>query len=338
MRVNVEDEELSSSNLRKMEFLIRNNHELVNPRKLAIGYLVELWHQAINKQMDKIEESDLFDYLDILDEEVGKKMVAILIKSGFITKNEDNTYTILGKEKDFDFKKSCAEKGRKGGLKKAENSKKTLTDANVAQPVKNLANPSPARNNVAPANFSLPIALHSNADHSIALHYNTEKIRSENTSISPIAAEPQIISAPAPGIVTVVPIKKNKKVRPEAEQERARKFSSAFFEQYAKAMRGAKPPWGPKERTNVYDIISTYPIEDLINMIIVYFETRPFNSLRDGYPLVGYGSSFKSLAAQLYADVKNPGRRVLSKNNEKSFDEHMKLQEKLNLINDRKLV
>jgi hypothetical protein len=338
MRVNMEDEELSSSNLRTMEFLIRNNHELINHRKLAIGYLIELWHQSINKSTENVVESDIIKYLDIHDDEAGRKMITILVKSGYLSKNEDGTYTILGKDKDFSFRKSCAEKGRKGGLTKAENREKSIKTENVAKLEKTLVNPSPARKNVAPANFSLPIALHSNADHSITLQYNTEKIRSENTTVEPITVIPQIISAPAPGIVAVAPIKKKKHTRTEAEQQRAMKFKEAFFEGYSGAMRGNKPAWGPKEYTNVYEIISTYSLEDLFEMINVYFVTRPFNSLRDGYPLVGYGSSFKSLAAQLYADVKNPGRRVLAKNNEKSFDEHMKIQEKLNLINNRKLV
>lgn len=338
MRVNIEEEELSGSRLRKMAHLLERDESLFDARRMAIGYLVDLWHQAVNSGKRQLTKSEIMDYLFIYDDKIGEKVVNLLETSGYLVKNDDeNTYFVEGKEKDFIARESYVARGRAGGEQKWKNKRSSSRIAGAKQHASSRIAHAKLQPSTSLAGASM------DASNRLATGYpnqiRSDQINSDqcNTNIDPdlFVTENGLqkstteighqIPDGKPEIVAIAPV----------EESRSAAFRRQWFEMYAEAMNGATPPWGRRENAVVKELLSTYSLDDLKSMVSVYFRFKPSNCLTHGYPLVGHSSSFKWSAQQLYADIKNPSRRLSLKNNEKELKEELKIRERVSMVTQK---
>jgi hypothetical protein len=336
VRVNFEESELSGARLRKLTYLLKQYNIQPDPRMMAIGYLVDLWHQAVNSDKRELTRSEIVDFLGAYDDKTGDSLITALEGAGYIEKTEkEDFYSVVGKEKDYQARTYYANKGKAGGKKKAENAAKCQQ-----KPSTGLAQAKHrSSTGLAQARKSLaqvyPIQIRS--DQIRSDQYNTDNDHDPSVSVT-IEQKSQgqkttpdfvpIISEGKPEIVAIAPA---------GEENRSATFRRKWFEMYGSVMNGANPPWGRRENAVVKELLSTYSLSELIDMVDVYFRFKPLNCSIHGYPLVGHSSSFRWAAQQLYADIKNPLRRLSDRNLDKELKEELKIRERVNMVNNKEM-
>jgi hypothetical protein len=104
--------------------------------------------------------------------------------------------------------------------------------------------------------------------------------------------------------------KKQKPVKTEAEQAAAAKVRHAFQSGYAKVYGRPITGWGAKENAHIYELLKTWPAQELMALAVRYFAWAKPECIKAGHPFVGGYASFSAKLHELHADIIKPERRA----------------------------
>lgn len=296
MRLNIEDQDFSSSKLKMAAALFEVR--IVKPRAehSVLGLLSNLWYCAINESKQEFTIKDLRRYTGIYHPQDLENIIFILTESEYIEQLSDGNFRLIGKEKDFVAKEKIDQQMEERRLQKkilAEQRKERNESPNVVKCAKKALSteqPTDLRT-VLPAD--LPTVLQYNTVHNNTVQNSTNSLKKPNIFIP---SSEEIPSTASKG--------KNEKGSQILKEK--------YFELYEKKF-GEKPiVWGMVENVQAKKILSSISLENCLNYLERFFSWNHKYVIDAGYPFSRGGNSFISKLGELQADILRPERRIAS--------------------------
>jgi len=305
MRVNIEDHELSSYSIRKLGIMLKNSSVEIDYECLSLGYLVKLWHNAINhgNQGSKLTIGMLSDYMMIFDETKTKIIVEMLVECGYLKKISDETYAIGGKEKDFKNMKVYREKAKKLNDLMKERSKKPIESS--AYESKNDERKSIRK--------SSRVSLRKSIRNSLSDQIRSDQIKSHTNTdqkeiiISQCESEKPTSIELSDNVLILDTSKSSKHItKPSTEIRNA-------FDELHIGLYGEKSKWGIPDYACANKMLTERSLSEILEMIKYYFVWPNEYVIRCGHSFSGQPGSFYSNQVRLRADMLLPQRHAYAK-------------------------
>lgn len=288
MRLNFEDAELGSYKIRKLATTIKKMSIPQDTECQAIGYLVRIWHNAINDQKQEISIEDIDNYLMIFDLEKTQQIVDALVEAEYLNPTDEKKFFIVGKEKDFAareiFQKNAQRlnKYKKSSSKKQEKSKTCDAKKDLTSPVRESYE---SRTRVERDSHESHTSLGCNT---IQIQYNTNTIQNTNT----IAEESEITDSKE-----IIPAKKDSQVIKE-------NYFNFYHEKY-----GFYPSkWGAAENAQAARLArdAEFGVERTCELLKMFIAWQDLVVVREKHPFTkGFGSFVYNLD-KLRAEISHP--------------------------------
>jgi len=320
MDVRVSDADLSDPNLFTLSFFLKDKSTLhpIEYRRLALGYLVDLWHNATDKLLTTKEMSCI---LKIQDNDYAVKLISALKDCGYITEEE-------------------------GGFRIVRH-----TSHQNLPPSDPTPNPVTTDEHETTSNRMTyayaPVTLCERTDaHSASLRDQYEQSQEKSKSKSEKKLKniektaeivkkdhflaqkslDEILLASLPDDCTIVP--SISVTSTEIPSKRGVNLYYCIYEYYAEryadVMNGAEPSkWTKRDFGACKALLDKYGEDRVKQIIDRYFKFKPRYSIKDGYPFSSGYSSVAFLAGEIDADIKNPGRLLQQKSGQKIIENEM---------------
>ncbi len=299
MRLNFEDADFSSPELKKFCKLLQKSNIEIDVDIQAIGCLSVLWYHAVNKLKRSLTVAEINDYLQIYDLEKAKELAEMLCSAGFLV-FESGSYHVIGKDKDYDFKAAknkqveLMNKARLDKILRSDDavSVQSSVQKSTQRPTKTSAQSRRRHDDVS---VPTPIALHSSTDQNTPVQINPEQN-------NPPDGELTVIDA---GLVEV-----DVRILNEPEQ-----VKQGIFDIHRELLGYDPLEWTDKDYSNCSRIAlrKLKTIRIVLEYYRFYLTWDNPKVIEAGYPFSDGYLSFCGTITQLDADIKNPRRRLSAK-------------------------
>lgn len=290
MRLNFEDNDFKFQGFGRF---IRGLERLqIHPdfaRPMAVGFLGLLWYNAVNLQEKNPSLIDIDGWWYTFDVAKTEQIINLLIDCQYLKKNDNGTYAILLKDKDFSAKINYSEGSTKGNQAKKAGSHRIPPDPARSGKKRRKSDripPDPAGS-----------GPHSITDHSNTYQYNPDPDQEKPPSVGLTVIETGMVEL---GIRTFDPIYQ---IKEEYEWL------------YRQNMNGGNPTeWTLKDTARAKIAVQKLKtVEKVIEHLAFYFVWNNQRVIDAGYPFSDGYLSFVESITQLKADILNPERRLKSK-------------------------
>jgi len=317
MRVNVEDSDLRDPKrrLERAAYYAGKHGVTCDAKTMMLGYLVFLWHGAIDSGREVFTRDEALQYMAIYDQDLGDKVLDVLEAAEYLAR-ADGGYSLVGKEKDFEARRHMS---RISGLGVEERKRRSTARSPSGNHTVTTRLPHGIPHGIPDGNHQvthrsppgepdgnrqvtarLPSGQpNNNNNNNIPVINNTSEDASLITGLSESGPSPQ------------VPRKTRKKGPPDspdmspygdalamqtkglggaAEQKPSQVIKSRFCALYMEAMDcGADnvPGWGAAENTAAVRVLRSYTLDKVLELLDYYFKgwSSP-DLLRDGHNFV----------------------------------------------------